>query len=564
MENPVRLPPFVQSYIQSQTIPRMKFELNSHCRQQMNFGILGLQNSIWFTITRSTIDQTSELIFMPTVQDISVYYDMSSPAADLSYAMLTKGLTDDIEIYANLEYESSTPLGFPSPYLKIVNTGTGSSTQTLYGRMDKNEIYAAELNLNFVHTPTGESYASKYPLPAYDKPKYSLSTNTWPTLLETGLCEHCNLQNIGNEVPPRDWNDYHDNWTLIYPDGDNAVVLGGNLQYSTLESSIFDNTTFENTSFLGANLRNVQFRDGSDLSGSEFINSNILDTLFEDSLLHGATFTPDDGLATTQDLPYTNLTLRRIRGDNVIYQNLTTKLNIEDSELRNVKMNNNLIYQSTMSGFNSYGEFKNNDVVESTIENSDWQGMNMAETNIVSSSLAFVSLQGANLYDTWFDEASGTTLYTVYCDATTVLPKWNNVFCNLNTNPGILEYVPSDSPREYLQTLASGKSRASYLYEGDFDTFELPVTEPTSIAIEVTSTNPSMNIKLYKFSSSGSAQLLVNTDSGETATVRDDGTYRTLYRYYSDIEPLVSGESFKFYIDGGVGVYYVVAYYSEE
>lgn len=520
----------------------------------LNWNPLGLSNSIWFTINRNSLDQASELVFMPTVQDISVYYDMSSENADLSYALQTMGLTDDIEIYANLNYQGSTPLGFPSPYLRIVNTGTGSGVQTLYGRMDKNELYEATLKLNFVHTPTGFSYASAYPLPANDKPKFGVPADNWETFKTTGLCKHCYLVNINNGQPS-DW-DSSISGDWVYYNSYGTDIDGGNLEYSNFSNGYLSASTLKNNNFLGTNLYNTTIA-GTDLSGSRFINSQINMTKIHDSTLDEVLFTSDDGLETTQNLPYTNLHIELSRGDNIQFNELTTKLSIKDTEFRNLSMNNNLIYQSSFDSFNVYGEFKNNDVVETAIQNSDWENLDLADTSFVTTSLAFVSLFNSDLSKTWFDKASGTTLYLVSCDETTILPIYNNVKCR---EDGYLEFL-EDANQEFVLNLPNGKNRASYLYEGDADSFRLLVQDPASVAIEVSSKDPNVNFSLRKSGQTGTVAL---TDSGLRTTVRDDGTYTTTWKYFSDLEPVSDSEYYFVQVSGFEGVYYLVSYYAEK
>jgi uncharacterized protein YjbI with pentapeptide repeats len=546
----------------------------------LDWNPLGLSNSIWFTINRNSLDQASELVFMPTVQDISVYYDMSSENADLSYALQTMGLTDDIEIYANLNYEGSTPLGFPSPYLRIVNTGTGSGVQTLYGRMDKNELYEATLKLNFVHTPTGFSYASTYPLPANDKPKFGKPAENWLSFRTTGLCTHCYLENLGQYSEPADWDEsisgvwqeYSTSYrtgepwveNTNYPNGgywthiqDGFLNMdGGNLEYTNFSNGQVYGAHLKNTNFLGTNLYNTEFYD-MDLTGSQFINSQIYNTKIWDTILDNAIFTSDDGLDTTQNLPYTSLHIELSRGDNIQFNELTTKLLIKDTEFRNLSMNNNLIYQSSFDSFNAYGEFKNNDVVETTIQNSNWENLDLADTSFVTTSLAFVSLLNSDLSKTWFDKASGTTLYLVSCDETTILPIYGNTRCR---DDGYLEFL-EDANQEFVLDLPSGKNRASYLYEGDADSFRLLVQDPASVAIEVSSKDPNVNFVLRKSGQTGTVAL---TDSGLRTTVRDDGTYTTTWKYFSDLEPVSDSEYYFVQVSGFEGVYYAVSYYAEK
>ena len=529
-------------------------------------GDLGLSNTIWFTIFRSSIDQISELVFMPTVQDISVFYDMSSDTADLSYALATQGVTDDIEIFANLEYSGSTPLGFPSPYLKLVNTGSTES-QTLYGRMDKNELYEANLKLNFVHTPTGFDYTSQYPLPAYDKPKFGEPSQNWSTFKTTGQCEHCLLASrydwgvVGiygqPDSPVTRETETQTPWVTNEP-----KIDGGSLAYSNLGGGdeIWDYGRIQymelkNTSFLGTNLTNFIF-NYVNLDGSQFLNSQINKTNFTGAGVDNVIFTSNDGLDTTQNLPYTDLNFESTSGDYVIFTDLTTKMNVEGSQFRNITMNRNLIYQSNFDGLTISGEFKDNDIVESTFQNSVLDGLNLQGSSFVSTSLALSSLKGSDLSTAWFDGASGTDFYLVECDETTILPIYGNIQCRNN----YIEYI-ENADQEFVLDLPNDKNRASYLYDGDADSFKLLVTDPTSIAVEVSSKNSEVQFALRK---SGSSTIIQPTSNDFRPIIRDDGTYTTRWAYYSDFPALGEDEYYYVQVYGMTGVFYIISYYQEQ
>ncbi len=548
-------------------------------------GDLGLSNTIWFSMVRNSIDQTNELVFMPTVQDIAVYYDMSSNMGDLSYALQTQGVTDDIEIFANLEYEGSTPLGFPSPYLKLVNTGSADS-QTLYGRMDKNELYKANLKLNFVHTPTGFEYTSQYPLPYYDKPKFGNMYENWTTFKSTGQCEHCLLTEMHQDSTTGDvsFQGMSEMWGLPgNPDSpfmteddtdldpwqqNTPKIDGGSLAYSNLqgrfnpitynwpyELAVIQYMELKNTSFLGTNLTNFRFNYVS-LENSQFINSQINNLLIERSKIDGVIFSSDDGLPTTQNLPYTNLKFEMSSGDDVQFSDLTAKLIVEGTQFRGLKMNDNLIYQSAFDGFTATGEFKDNDVVESTFQNSILEELDLSKTSIVSTSIALSSLKNSDLSMTWFDEASGTDFYLVDCDEQTKLPVYGNVACR----NGYLEFN-ENSNQEFVLDLKNDKNRASYLYEGDADSFKLLVENPSSIAVEVTSKSSDIQFVLKK---SGSTDTIVQTSGDYRITSRTDGDYTTIWKYFSDFPPLADGEYFYVQVYGTTGVFYIISYYQEK
>ena len=539
--------------------------------------LLGVNNEITFEIYRDTFDQSSELVFMPTLDEISLFYNMASDSANLSYDFKISGLSSDIEIYANLDYQVTTPLGFPAPYLKITNPNTGTNSTNITGLIDKNDLYPANLQLNFVHTPTGFTSTSEYPLPAYGKPKVALPWDNWGKLLAFGICDQCDLQNVGNPEEPVVWRPYHE-WADYDGDGDlgfqskdfgntfdgwnygdpgrQAVSVGGYLRYATLENSFLDNVSFTNVNFQGTNLRNVAITE-SKFDGSKFINSLIYNTTFTDSTVHGALFTPEDNSPTTQNLPYTDLGFTRTNGDNLVFTDLSTKLSIVNSMFINLQMNNNLIYKSTFDGMTATGQFQNNDVVQSNISGGSFDSTDFSETSFVSTSLANVSMKDADLSTTWFDEASGTSLYNVACDSDTLLPIYGNIICDPTTG---LAFVGDDN-REFVLPLPSGKNRASYLYEDDADSFRLVVTDPDSIAVEIHSTNPDINFALRK---SGSSEIYAPTDSGTKTTNRDDGNYNTIIKYYTDIPALVNDEYYYVQINGGVGIFYIVSYYEEQ
>ena len=537
--------------------------------------LLGVNNEITFEIYRDTFAQSSELVFMPTLDEISLFYNMASDSADLSYDFRVSGLSSEIEIYANLDYQETTPLGFPAPYIKIRNPNDGTNPTQLTGLIDKNDLYEANLQLNFVHTPTGFTYTSEYPLPAYGKPKVSLPWDNWGKLLAFGICDQCDLQNIGNSQEPVVWRPYHtwgdfdgdgvngfqskdfgytfDGWNYGDP-GRQAVSAGGYLRYATLENSFLDNVSFTNVNFQGANLRNVEITQ-STFDGSKFINSLIYNTKFTDSTVHGALFTPEDNSPTTQNLPYTDLSFIRTNGNNLVFTDLSTKLSILNSMFIDLQMNNNLIYKSTFDGMTATGQIQDNDIVQSTITGGSFDGAIFTGTSFVSTSLSNVSMIGTDLSTTWFDKASNTSLYNVDCDSTTILPNYNNIICG---DTG-LEFVGEDN-REFVLPLPSGRNRASYLYDGDADSFRLVVTDPDSIAVEIHSTDPNINFTLRK---SGSTDIYAPTDSGTKTTSRDDGNYNTIVNYYTDIPALSSDEYYYVQISGGIGVFYIVSYYDE-
>ena len=564
-------------------------------------GDLGLSNTIWFDMYRNTMAQTSELIFMPTVQDISVYFDMSSDTADLSYALLTQGVTNDIEIFANLEYTEKTPLGFPSPYLKLVNTGSSTGTQTLYGRMDKNELYQAVLNLNFVHTPSGFDFVSGYPLPAFNKPKYGNPNENWETFKNTSQCEHCQFLVVneyydgaarvaGHENSPfyymdlyptdigelicgersgyqdcaryyTEWNTEEDPWKLNDPSIDGGSLAYANLGGNTnnYSNNMFDGSIsylrLKNTNFLGTNLTGFKF-NYMDLDSSQFVNSQINKTVFRRSSLDNVLFTSNDGLETTQNLPYTDLKFDMSRGDGVIIEDLTTKMNVNSTSFSNMQFSNNLIYQSEFNGLTVTGQFKNNDVVESSIQNSQFEGVDFSGTSFISTSIALSSLVGANLSTTWFDLASGTDFYLVDCDDSTILPIYNNVACRNN----YLEFT-EESDREFVMTLPNDKNRASYLYAGDADSFRLDVQNPASVAVEVTSKSSDIQFSLRK---SGSADIIVPTKGDSRVVERDDGTYTTRWSYFAEFPTLEDDQYYYVQVNAAEGIFYIISYYQEQ
>jgi len=551
-------------------------------------GDLGLSNTIWFDLNRNSLEQTSEFVFMPTVQDISVYFDMSSETADLSYALQTQGVTNDIEIFANLEYTEKTPLGFPSPYLKLVNTGSATGTQTLYGRMDKNELYIAKLNLNFVHTPSGFDFVADYPLPKNNKPKFGESDPNWETFKTTGQCEHCQFvhiyedgdhsysnfspQHVGESIcGERDgyemcegfyteWNTDEDPWLLNTP-----IIDGGSLAYANLAGFVgeYDSNysqgsvnylQIKNTSFLGTNLTGFKF-NYMDLNSSQFVNSQINKTVFKRSKLDNVLFTSNDGLPTTQNLPYTNLKFDMSSGNQMIFTELTTKLDIISSSFSNMEFNSNLIYQSDINGLTLTGNFQENDVVESSIQNSSFNNVNMAGTSFIGTSLALSSFKGTDLSTTWFDSASGTDFYLVECDENTTLPIYNNLICRNN----YLEFA-DDTSREFVLNLPNDKNRASYLYAGDADSFRLLVNDPASVAVEVTSKSSDIQFALRK---AGSNEVILPTKGDSRTTARDDGTYTTTWKYFADFPALQAGEYYYVQVYGTEGIFYLISYYQE-
>ena len=570
--------------------------------QRDGFGLelLGLSNEIRFTMNSDTFGQNSQLVFMPTLNDISLVYEMASDRADLSYDFQVQGLSSEIEIYANLDYQEATPLGFPAPYLKIGNTADNQPEKTLSGLIDKNDLYSAKLKLNFVHTPTGFVYATEYPLPAYGKAKHGLPPLNWINLLRDGICNHCDLQNIGNLATPVNWRPFHtwgdpdrdgtrgfpsvayevwedigedndptndvldDDGNLNDPDyfkptGDPAELHGGYLKFATLENSNLNGVSFTNVNFQGANLRDVTITD-SVFDGSLFTNALIYNTTFTNSTIHRAVFTTEDNSPTTQDLPYTDLAFSLTQGDNLTMTGLTTKLDIQNSMFQNLQMNNNLIYQSNFDGMTVRGQFQNNDVVQSDISASDFDGANLDNTSFISTSFTGVSMKGADLSSTWFDQNSGTSLYGVACDLNTTLPIYGNMSCD----DQILDFAAEDSSREYVLSLPSGKSRASYLYENDADSFRLAVTDPRSISIEINSIDPNINFSLRK--SSNISSQINPTNSGTKTTIREDENgnpinYNTTIKYYTGLPELTSPEYYLVYVTGGTGVFYLYSYY---
>ena len=540
---------------------------------ETGYQLVGTTSSTWFVMNKSSIEQGSELVFMPTIQNMSLTYDTSSDSADLSYAMVTHGLSSDIEIFANLEYKSVVPLGFPSPFIGIDYNGEGSSTQTLYGRIDKNDLYDAQLNINFVHKPTGFISTTDFPLLAYDKPKFG--SNSAPTFmwynyfLANGVCRHCNmsymldtygastyfqdLQNLGPEhvaTFPITEADYENPWDYY-----SVKMNGGDLGYSALERVKIQYIKLENTNFLGTNLKDSTFYY-TDLSGSQFLNSQIYNTKFEYSLLNNASFSSNDGLSTTQNLPYTDIHFKNITGSNLNFNDLTTKMVVTSSNFANANMSNNLIYQSNMNGMQLSGSFENNDVLETTIESSNFDNTIMTGTSFVSTSIGLSSMKGSDLSRTWFDRASGTSLYLVACDAATVLPVYNNVVCQ----NGNLQYL-EDATQEFVLDLPNGKTRASYLYSSDSDSFRILVTSPKSIAVELTSKDSMLNFNLRK---SGENTIQQPDAYGTRTTVRDDGTYTTVWKYYTGLNPVTDTQYYYAQISGFEGVYYVTSYFTED
>jgi len=225
----------------------------------------------------------------------------------------------------------------------------------------------------------------------------------------------------------------------------------------------------------------------------------------------------------------------------------------------NLQMNDNLIYQSTFNGMTATGQFQNNDVVESIISGGSFADTNLIGTSFVSTSLANISMTGTDLSTTWFDKASGTTFSNVACDSNTVLPTYGNILCDPTTG---LSFV-GDDDREFVLSLPSGKSRASYLYEEDADSFRLNVTAPDSITVETTSTDPNINFTLRK--SSDINTIIYPTNSGVKTTAREDGNYNTTVKYYTGLPALTDPNDYYFaYVTGGVGVFYIFSYYEEQ
>ena len=546
---------------------RIEFTVKLANRDGETWELLGTNSSTWFVITKSDIQQGSELVFMPTIQNMAVTYDTSSDSADLSYAMETHGLSSDISIFANLEYQSVVPLGFPTPYLNIDYNGEGSSTQTLYGRMDKSDLYDANLNINFIHNPTGFVSTADFPLKAYDKPKFGTNSNPaymWNNFLTSGVCRNCNMsytvlsspsyswdsQKIGPNSPYSTEADYSDPWEYNSP-----KMYAGDLNYSAIEQVMIQYIKLENTSFMGTNLKDSTFYY-TDLSGSQFLNSQIYNTKFQSSLLNNANFTSNDGLPSTQNLPYTNIQFQDVTGDNLNFTDLTTKMVVASSNFANASMSNNLIYQSSMTGMQLSGSFENNDVVETTIESSNFDNTIMTGTSFVSTSIGLSSMKGSDLSRTWFDRASGTSLYLVACDAATVLPVYGNVVCQ----NGNLEFL-EDATQEFVLDLPNGKTRASYLYSSDSDSFRILVSSPKSIAVELTSKDSMLNFNLRK---SGENTIQEPDAYGTRTTVRDDGTYTTVWKYYTGLEPIADAQYYYAQISGFEGVYFVTSYFTED
>jgi uncharacterized protein YjbI with pentapeptide repeats len=453
--------------------------------------------------------------------------------------------------------------------------------------MDKNELYKANLKLNFVHTPTGFEYTSEYPLPYYDKPKFGNKFDNWETFKDTGQCEHCLLTDMYQNPTTGviSFNGMSPMWGGGFPDSpfetedttelepwtqNNPKIDGGSLAYSNLQGNTQINPItydypdeisqiqymeLKNTSFLGTNLTNFKFYYAN-LEDSTFINSQINNLLIERSKLDRAVFSSNDGLSTTQNLPYTNLKLEMSSGDNVRFSDLTTKLTVESSQLRNLEMNNNLIYQSTFDGFTATGNFKNNDVVETTFQNSVLEDLDLSGTSIVSTSIALSSLKNSDLSTTWFDAASGADFYLVDCDEQTKLPIYGNVVCR----NGYLEFN-ENSNQEFVLDLENDKNRASYLYDGDADSFRLLVTNPASIAVEVSSKSGDIQFRLRK---SGSTDTIVQTSGDYRVTSRTDGDYTTVWKYFSNFPPLADDEYYYVQVYGATGVFYIISYYQEK
>ena len=525
-------------------------------------GGIGLSNSITFKVNRNSFEQASQMIFMPTIQNIAFTYDMSSPGADMSYKLDVTDLSSEIEIYATLKYSQATPLGTPTPYMNIEFTGSGD--QTLFGQIDKNEDYLANLKLTFVHRPTLYSYTSEYQIISKDKAKFGDDPyGNWQEIMTSGICHHCNLygfdlygrSNWQYNSETGEWEPTIHSWNNSDEAAHRLTFQGASLDYANMGSSTYQDVDFYNSSFLGTNLAGVNFRY-SYLDSSKFLNSKIFNTQFEFSSLNDVVFS-NDLLASTQDQPYTDLKFKNSYGNNIKISQLTTKLNIDGGNFQNAKINENLIYQSTINGLTISGEVKFNDIVETTVSNSDFRNIDFGLSNFVDTDFSISDFRGANLYDTWFDRNSGSSFYLAKCDETTILPKYNNLICH-NEELKFVDGLINDA----FLTLIDGKDRAAYLYEGDTDSFKLEVIQPKGIGIEVSSKNIGAVFQLFKFSDSGSVAISP-VDANVESIARVDGTYNTTWKYFSNLPSLAADEFFFVQVSGIRGVYYVVGYFEE-
>ena len=519
---------------------------------------LGLSNSVKFTVIRSSFNQAPQMIFMPTVQDISFTYDMAT--ADFSYALDTTDLSSEIEIYSTLRYSEATPLGTPTPYLQIDHSGNGGS-QTLFGRIDKDENYAADLKLTFVHKPTLSTYSSTFEIVASDKPKFGYAYENWQEIMRSGVCEHCNLPSFNmNGRANWQYDEANSRWIQTFYEWNNAEpslysldILGATLNYADMSGSEYDYINFRNSSFLGTNFSGVTFKD-SILNDSTFLNSKIYNTKFQRASLDNVLFS-NDTLSSTQNQPYTDLVFTDSYGSNTNLTDLTLKLEISGGAFQNSKLNRNLVYQSKITGFTFSGQMMSNDIVETTIANSDFRNVDFSSTSFVDADFSMTDFRGANLFNTWFDRSSGTTLYLASCDEQTILPIYNNLVCD----NGYLEFVETETSDAFL-SLSDGKDRAAYLYEDDVDSFRLDVTNPRGIAIEFSAKNSGLEFNLYKSNGIGA---VVPVDSATETILRTDGSYYSTWKYYTNLPALGIDEYFYVQVRGIRGVYYVVGYFEE-
>ena len=196
-----------------------------------------------------------------------------------------------------------------------------------------------------------------------------------------------------------------------------------------------------------------------------------------------------------------------------------------------------------------------NDIVETTIANSDFRNVDFSSTSFVDADFSMTDFRGANLFNTWFDRSSGTTLYLASCDEQTILPIYNNLVCD----NGYLEFVETESSDAFL-SLSDGKDRAAYLYEDDVDSFRLDVTNPRGIAIEFSAKNSGLEFNLYKSNGIGA---VVPVDSATETILRTDGSYYSTWKYYTNLPALGIDEYFYVQVRGIRGVYYVVGYFEE-
>ena len=145
-------------------------------------------------------------------------------------------------------------MGTPTPYLQIDHSGNGGS-QTLFGRIDKDETYAADLKLTFVHKPTLSTYSSTFEIVASDKPKFGYPSENWQEIMRSGVCEHCKLpgHNMNgranwqyDETNSR-WNQTINEWNNAEPSLYSLDILGATLNYADMSGSGYDYINFRNS-----------------------------------------------------------------------------------------------------------------------------------------------------------------------------------------------------------------------------------------------------------------------------------------------------------------------------